>query len=98
MLYKITYIACVWDLKSYFYSNKTKRNILHCLGGSIVDRNNGLKFTLLSTRDASPPVFTLYFEVTNTPPTTVTCFVNGNTFNLTKKDLNRVPEITVDPI
>ena len=63
-----------------------------------MDHNNGLKFTLLSTRDTNPPVFTLYFEVTNTPPTTVTCSVNGNTFDLAKKDLNHVPEITVDPI
>ena len=60
--------------------------------------NKSLTFALLSTRDANPPVFTLYFDVTNTPPTTVTCSVNNNTFNITEKDLNRVPEITVDPI
>ena len=52
----------------------------------------------VNTRDANPPVLTLYFEVTNTPPTTVTCSVNGNTFNITEKDLNRVPEMTSDPI
>ena len=63
-----------------------------------MDRNKRLIFSLLSTKDTNPPVFTLYFNVTNTPPTTVTCSVNNNTFNITEKDLNRVPEITVDPI
>ena len=43
-------------------------------------------------------MFTLYFNVTNTPPTTVTCSVNNNTFNITEKELNRVPEISTDPI
>ena len=64
----------------------------------MVDRSNALTFTLLSTKDANTPVFTLYFEVTNTPPTTVTCSVNGNTFNITEEDLNRVPDISTDPI
>ena len=63
-----------------------------------MDHNKALTFTLLSKRDANPPVFTLYFNVTNTPPTTVTCFVNGNTFNIAEKDLSRVPEISTDPI
>ena len=63
-----------------------------------MDHNKALTFTLLSTRDANPPVFTLYFNVTNTPPTTVTCSVNGNIFNITEEDLNRVPEISTDPI
>ena len=64
----------------------------------MVDRNRNLEFTLLSTRDANPPVFILYFEVSNTPPTTVTCSVNGNTFNITAEDLYRVPDISTDPI
>ena len=63
-----------------------------------MDRIKGLYFNLLSTRDANPPVFRLYFNVTDTPPTTVSCSINGNTFNITEKDLNRVPEITADPI
>ena len=63
-----------------------------------MDRNKPLTLTLLSTRDTNPPVFTLYFNVTNTPPTTVTCSVNENTFNITEEDLNRVPEMTADPI
>ena len=72
--------------------------IIIFIGGPSVDHYNGLTFSLLSTRDANPPVFTLYFNVTNTPPTTVTCSVNDNTFNITEKDLNHVPEITADPI
>ena len=71
---------------------------IYLLGGPAVDRSNALTFTLLSTRDVNPPVFTLYFNVTNTPPTTVTCSVNNNTFNITEKDLNRVPEKSTDPI
>ena len=63
-----------------------------------MDHNKALTFTLLSTRNANPPVFTLYFNVTNTPPTTVTCSVNNNTFNITEEDLNRVPDISTDPI
>ena len=64
----------------------------------MVDRNKDLEFTLLSTRDVNPPVFTLDFNVTNTPPTTVTCSVNNNIFNITEEDLNRVPEIFTDTI
>ena len=60
--------------------------------------NKSLTFTLLSTRDDNPPMFTFYFNVTNTPPTTVTCSVNDNIFNITEEDLNRVPEISTDPI
>ena len=55
----------------------------------MIDRTKGLDFNLLSKRDANPPVFTLDFEVTDTPPTTVTCSVNGNTFNIPEEDLYR---------
>ena len=68
------------------------------IGGPTVDQSKDLEFTLLSTRDTNPPVFTLYFEVTNTPPTTVTCSVNNNTFNITEEDLYLVPEISTQPI
>ena len=64
----------------------------------MVNYTRNLEFSLLSTRDANPPVFTLYFNVTNTPPTTVTCSVNDNTFNITENDLNRVPDISTDSI
>ena len=72
--------------------------ILYFLDGPLVNRNKDLEFTLLSTRDTNPPVFALYFEVINTPPTTVTCSVNDNTFNITEKDLNREPKMSTDPI
>ena len=38
-----------------------------------------MQFSLLSTsRLATPPVFSLNFNVTDGPPTTVNCTVNGN--------------------
>ena len=64
----------------------------------MVDRNRNLEFNLFFTRDANPPVLILCFEVTNTPPTTVTCSVNGNIFNITEEDLYRLPEMTTDLI
>ena len=54
-------------------------------------------FQLLSTRDANPPVFSLSFTVTDRPPTTVTCSVNGNSFTISDNDLIRVVESTMDP-
>ena len=68
------------------------------LGGPMVDRIKGLDFNLLSNRDANPPVFRLDFEVTHTPPTTVTCSVNGNSFNITEADLYRETATSIDPI
>ena len=64
----------------------------------MVDHNKALTFSLLSTRDVNPPVFNLSFHVINTPPTTVICSVNDNSFNIRKEDLNRVPDISTDPI
>ena len=64
----------------------------------MVDYNKKLKFSLLSTRDTNSPMFTLYFNVTNTPPTTVTCSVNDNIFNITEEDLYHVPNVSTDPI
>ena len=63
-----------------------------------MDNDKKIEFNLLSTRDTNPPVFTLYFSVIDTPPTTVTCSVNDNTFEITEEDLNRVPDISTDPI
>ena len=38
-----------------------------------------MQFSLLSTRGlATPPVFSLSFNVSDGPPTTVSCSVNGN--------------------
>ena len=42
-------------------------------------------------------MFNLDFEVTTTPPTTVTCSVNGNSFNITE-DLYRETVTSTDPI
>ena len=45
-----------------------------------------MKFTLISARDSNPSVFTLTFNVTDGPPTDVTCVVNLNPINY---DLSR---------
>uniref|UniRef100_A0A1X7TPW3 Fibronectin type-III domain-containing protein n=1 Tax=Amphimedon queenslandica TaxID=400682 RepID=A0A1X7TPW3_AMPQE len=43
------------------------------------DTDPTMQFSLLSTsRLATPPVFSLSFNVSNGPPTTVSCLVNGN--------------------
>ena len=49
------------------------------LAGPVVDPN--MQFTLLSTRDADPPQFTLKFNSSYGPPTTVECTVNGVLLN-----------------
>ena len=40
-----------------------------------------MQFTLLSTRDADPPQFTLRFNSSYGPPTAVECEVDGNTLD-----------------
>ena len=41
--------------------------------------DTNMQFSLLSTsRLATPPVFSLSFNVSNGPPTSVSCTVNGN--------------------
>ena len=49
-----------------------------------------MKFSLISTRDANPPVFTLTFNVSNGPPTNVTCTDGSNPFTIASGDLSRV--------
>ena len=44
-------------------------------------------FQLLSSVIADPPVFSLSFNVTDRPPTNVTCSINGNQFNISDNDL-----------
>ena len=66
--------------------------------GPAVDHNTPPMFQLLSTSDANPPVFSLSFTVTDRPPTTVTCSVNGNTFTISDNDLIRIVEDAMDPI
>ena len=55
-----------------------------------------MKFTLISARDSNPPVFTLTFNVTDGPPTDVTCVVNLNSINydLSRSVLNGPGSIT----
>ena len=55
-------------------------------------------FTLVSTRDADPPVFTLTFVVANRPPTNVTCNVDDVMFNIPNEDLSREVQSSEDPI
>ena len=68
------------------------------LDGPVVDYNKNLKFNLFPTRGTDPPVFTLNFNVSNTPPTTLTCSVIDNIFYITEEDLYLVPNIFTDPI
>ena len=49
-----------------------------------------MKFSLISTRDANPPVFTLTFNVSDGPPTNVNCTDGSNPFTITSSDLSRV--------
>ena len=49
-----------------------------------------MKFSLISTRDTNPPVFTLTFNVSNGPPTNVTCTDGSNPFTIASGDLSRV--------
>ena len=56
------------------------------------------EFSLVSTRDADPPVFTLTFDVDRRPPTDVTCNVGGMMFNITNEDLSREVLVSENPI
>ena len=49
-----------------------------------------MQFSLISTRDANPPVFTLAFNVSDGPPTDVTCTDGSNPFTIASGDLSRV--------
>ena len=53
-------------------------------------------FQLLSSVIADPPVFSLSFNVTDRPPTNVTCSINGNQFNISDNDLIRTVIRTED--
>ena len=47
-------------------------------------------FTLVSTaRDTDPPVFTLSFNVTGLPPSTVNCTVDGVMTDIADEDIDR---------
>ena len=49
-----------------------------------------MKLSLISTRDANPPVFTLSFNVSDGPPTDVTCTDGINPLTIDSSDLSRV--------
>ena len=49
-----------------------------------------MKFSLISTRNANPPVFTLTFNVSDGPPTDVNCTDGSNPFTIASGDLSRV--------
>ena len=53
-------------------------------------------FQLLSSVIADPPVFSLSFNVTNRPPTNVTCSIDGYQFNIYDNDLIRTVIRTQD--
>ena len=49
-----------------------------------------MQFSLISTRYANPPVFTLTFNVSDGPPTDVNCTNGNNPFIIASNDLSRV--------
>ena len=55
-----------------------------------------MMFSLLSTRDVSPPLFTLSYTVTTRPPTTVTCTVNGAPLSINGLDRTVVKNISAN--
>ena len=54
------------------------------------DTDPFMKLSLISTRDANPPVFTLSFNVSDGPPTNVTCTDGTNPLTIDSSDLFRV--------
>ena len=54
------------------------------------DTDFSMKLSLISTRDANPPVFTLSFNVSDGPPTNVTCTDGTNPLTIDSSDLSRV--------
>ena len=48
-----------------------------------------MQFSLISTRDIDPPIFTLNFEATNSPPTNVICFINDTPLNVNNYNISR---------
>ena len=49
-----------------------------------------MKVTLISTRDANPPVFIVSFNVSDGPPTNVTCTDGTNPLTINSNDLSHV--------
>ena len=59
-----------------------------CTAGPMVDTS--MQFSLVSPRNADPPVFTLSFNSTQGPPTAVNCTVDGDPVVVTAADLSRL--------
>ena len=49
-----------------------------------------MNLSLISTKDTNPPVFTLSFNVSDGPPTDVTCTDGTNSLTIDSSDLSRV--------
>ena len=54
------------------------------------DTDPFMKLSLISTRHANPPVFTLSFNVSDGPPTNVTCTAGTIPLTIDSSDLSRV--------
>ena len=71
--------------KLQYYNNDC--NVVYTDGP---DADSTMQFFLISTRDANPPVFSLTFNVSDGPPTDVTCTDGSNPFTIASDDLFRV--------
>ena len=61
------------------YYNNYCNNVFSCMYTDGPNADTNMHFSLLSTsRLATPPVFSLSFNVSDGPPTTVSCTVDGN--------------------
>ena len=49
-----------------------------------------MQFSLVSSREADPPVFILSFNSTRGPPTEVSCTVDGDPVTVPEEDLSRL--------
>lgn len=59
-----------------------------CTAGPMLDPS--MQFSLVSPREADPPVFTLSFNSTLGPPTEVSCTVDGDPVTVPEEDLSRL--------
>ena len=76
------------------YNYQERHKLLHCIyilsETPTVDRTQSTLLSLVSTsRDTDPPVFTLSFNVTTLPPSSVTCTVNGTMIDIPDEDIDR---------
>ena len=79
-------------MKISINSNNTIRIIiitqyLYSPAGPVVDHN--MQFSLVSTRDAESPQFTLTFNSSFGPPSVVECVVDGSSLNTSRYSVHR---------